>query len=75
MGEDGGREGKRKGSCSFYEVLSITWGFLKKLSWLVTHPPAEKPGFHSLLCLKRCQRFEIENIDVFIKWHMVALEK
>ena len=48
---------------------------MKKLSWLVTHPPAEKPGFHSLLCLKRCQRFENENIDVFIKWHMVALEK
>lgn len=24
VGEDGGREGKRKGSCSFYEVLSIT---------------------------------------------------
>lgn len=52
-----------------------TCGFFRKVAWFVTHPPAEIPGFHSLLCLKRCQRLEKENLDVFIKWHMVALVK
>ena len=56
-------------------VASCTCGFWRKVSWFVTHPPADIPGFHSLLCLKRCHRLENENLDVFIKWHIVALVK
>ena len=57
------------------QIIFNTCGFLKNVAWLVTHPPADEPGFHSFLCLKMCHRLDKENIDVFIKRHMVALEK
>ena len=58
-----------------FPVACITCGFCVKVSSFITHPPADNPDFHSLLCLKRCHRLDRENHEVFITWHIVAFVK